>query len=151
MLLPWAILILAALGLLILFSILRFQALQIERRADILKDALWARRNRIPLLLEVIQRAGSSYAKRTEVIQIREKVLSEAYGLEEQIQFERQLSQHIAEIFRAGLKSDSLYLSLQKEMNELLKSIQIAINDYNRVLTNTIYSRRRNLLALDKI
>lgn len=130
MFLIWAILILVALSLLICFSILRFQSIQVKKRAEILKEALWARRNRIPLLLEVIQRAGP-YSKREEIIQLREKVSSEAYNLKEQMEFEKQLSEHLAEIFRGGLKSDSLYLSLQKELNELLESSRIAVNDYN--------------------
>lgn len=126
----WSILILVALSLLICFAILRFQSIQVKKRVEILKEALWARRNRIPLLLEVIERA-SPYPKRDEIIQLRDKVSSEAYSLEEQMEFEKQLSKHLAEIFRGGLKSDSLYLSLQKELNELLESSRIAINDYN--------------------
>lgn len=136
MLLPWIIFVLAVFVFLICFSILRFQSLQVGKRAEALQDALWARRNRIPLLLEIIKRAGEKYPRRDEMIQLRKKVLSEAYQLEEQMSFEKQLSENIGEIFRkfenqSDLKSDSLYISLQKELNELLESIRIAINDYN--------------------
>ncbi|GEM_PF-5141176 len=134
MVLLWAGLVLLVFALLICFAVLRFQALHIERRKDLFREALWKRRNKIPLFLEVMERSGT-YSKRNEVVVLRGKVLSEAYSLLEQMDFEKKLTAYLEEVFRQSgngvLKSDSLYLSLEKELRDELESIRIAANDYD--------------------
>jgi hypothetical protein len=129
MVLLWTLFILLVLALLICFSILRFQALQVEKRREILMEALWARRNRIPLLLDILKQAGIHFDKRQAIIDLRSKLLSQVYTLEEQIEWEKELSQHMKQV--PILKSETVFLSLQKELGETLESIRIAINDYN--------------------
>lgn len=124
MVLLWTFLILFVLALLICFSVLRFQALQVEKRREILMEALWARRNRIPLVL-----AGVHFEKRQTIIDMRSKLLSQAYTLEEQMEWEKKLSQEMNQV--PVLKSEALSLSLQKDLGETLEFIRIAINDYN--------------------
>ena len=133
-------LLIPLLALLIFFlaiclTILLHQSAEVKRRERILIEELWERRHRIPLLLEVVAR-GQGASQKKEVISLRAKVSSRAYTLQEQIGFEKSLSHLLADLFQknefeSNLKSDAIFLELQKEFSEAVSGIRIALNDYN--------------------
>lgn len=128
----WPILIVLLLFLLICIGILRFHAEQVQERKALLLEALWKRRHKIPLLLEVI-------GGQAELIELRNKVSSGAYTLPEEISMEKEMSQRLRQIFQdaeneSSIKSDSLLLSIKKEFSDVTEEIRICINDYNYAL-----------------
>lgn len=129
MILFWTVLILLLLFLLLSFTILRFHAAQVQKRQETFEEALWERRHRVPLLIE--GRGFRVDGRDNEIIEIRAKLQSEAYTLEEQVKLEKKLTEHLEHLFQ---KNDPLVLALQKELAECLEKIRIAQNDYHFVL-----------------
>lgn len=110
--------------------VVRFLYLEVRKREDALKEALWQRRHRIPLFIEV------SKANSKEIIEIRSKLSNEAYSLQEQIVLEKDLSRALEKTFQAAetnpvLSKDTTFLSLKKELQAALATIRIAANDYD--------------------
>ncbi len=146
MVLLWTLISVLFLLLAICFVVMRFAALEIERRQEAVIEGLWSRRNRIPLLLEVVARAEGEHGPksdallhanlRSHIIDLRDKLASAAFTLPEQIEMEKQMSDLIATVFRLDqeysfLKQDLLFISLKKEFEEIVEKIRIEINDYN--------------------
>ena len=146
MILIWTLIAVLILFQAICFVVVRFAALEVERRQEALTEGLWSRRNRIPLLLEVVARAESEHGPkpdealhlnlRNQIIDTYEKLSSAAFMLPEQIAMEKQMSDLIATMFRLDqeysfLKQDLLFISLRKEFEEIMEKIRIEINDYN--------------------
>lgn len=87
-------------------------------------------------MLEVINRAIGEKSGNNKIIELRAKSGSEAYTIIEQLEFERELTGLIADAFRKNennpeLKSDALFSALEKEFQDLLEIIRVALNDYN--------------------
>lgn len=137
MIFAWTLIILAVLSAVLILAILNFRANDIESREQIFIEALWRRRAKIPLLLEVIKRSnGNIDINRAQFIDLRSKLQSESYTIPEQQYQEKELTRLIAHAFQAtefdpGCKQDSAYLALNKEFNLLLEDIRRAVNDYN--------------------
>lgn len=123
--------------LVISLVILRFHSRQIEKRTALLSEAFWARRNIIPLLLEVATQENSNAGFRQQIIETRAKLCSDAYTLEEKVVLEKELTDLLDKILKmpedkeVPLKKNVLFFSLKQEFHHVLSGIRIALNDYN--------------------
>ena len=120
----------------ILITVLRFHATKFSRQEEILREVFWGRLHKIPLLLELFDRAGAKIPERAKIIEIRSKLMSEAFSLEEKVGIQRELSKQLDSLFQMAevtesLRTDGLIAALKKELNEDLAAIRIALNDYN--------------------
>jgi len=118
----------------ILLLILRVQSLEVKKREMIFKEALWARRHVLPLLLEEAECIGTDTCK--AIVAIREKLQSQAYTLPEQVKLERELNGAIDSLFMGEesgerFKSNAVLLSLKKELGIRRNDMSKALNEYN--------------------
>lgn len=139
MIVLWSILAVFLFIFIILVSILRFHLEKISQQKENLEEAFWKRLHKIPLLLELVDRAGVKIPERAKIIEIRAKLQSEAFSLEEKVALQRELSKLLTVIFQAAevtesLRTESLIPALEKELKEDLAAIRIALNDYNFLL-----------------
>lgn len=147
MILFWTIIPLVLLLLVICFVVLRYQQKEIYLRRELLVEALFTRRNKIPLLLEVLKRAGVIDFNSKELIDIRSKLMSERMALPDTMVFEKKLTDIIRDIFRVygenkAIKTESLFFVLEKELSSCLEMIRITLNDYNFAIGRwTLYCR----------
>lgn len=136
MIIFWTLITLLVFFVILCLLILRHQALDIRKKSMKLQEILWERRHRIPLLLEILEHGGIKDVPRSEIIELRAKVSSGAYTIEEKILLEKKLSDLCALILRKGIENHNvkrkvLFLALKREFAELLEGIRIAFNDYN--------------------
>lgn len=116
-------------------TLMSFYSNQIKTQQNILEEALWQRRSRIPLLIEIAGR-GSAFTEKQKLIDLKDEASSGAYSLLEVVSVEKEITGLVAAVFQKtetdpDLKSDGLYLSLQKEFAEALEQIRHQLNDYN--------------------
>lgn len=135
MIFTWTIIILILFSLLIYLWILRFYSKEVSRRRAIFEETLWERRHRVPILLEGAPAHNFAQLVKKEIIDMRAKLQSEAYTLEEQVELERKFTKLLKDFFqKTELEPDFLHLSLEKEFSKCLENIRIAENDYNYAL-----------------
>ena len=118
----------------ILLLILRAQSCEVKKREMIFKEALWARRHVLPLLLEEAECGGTDTCR--TIVEIREKLQSQAYTLPEQVRLERELNGEIDSLFKEiksseKFKSNAVLLSLEKELGVRRNDMSKALNEYN--------------------
>lgn len=136
MFLIWIVPVLIILFSAVCLTVLRVLSKDFAQKQANLQESLWARRSRMPILLELIAKSGFEYDKRKELIDLRFSLQSGAFSLEEEVNLEAKLNSLLADIwqkteFEEKLKTDALFLSLKKELEDCLESIRIALNDYN--------------------
>ncbi|MEK9132321.1 MAG: LemA family protein [Patescibacteria group bacterium] len=139
MVILYVTLIVVALCLAICFVILRYRSVEVRRRKDKLREALWFRNHRIPLIIEMAERGGLKSEVSQKIIELRAAAANGAYSLAEQMELERKLTHLLFEFLKVtkatpGLKSDPLFLSLEQEHSKVLEHIRITLNDYNFAL-----------------
>lgn len=127
----WVFIILLVLFSIACFIILWQQVKTVRYREDILLEAFWQRRHRVPLLIEATGKEDC-----LKIIELREKASSGAYSLAEQIGIEKELTHLIADLFQKAesnilFKTDVLWLALQKEFSGCLQDVAVALNNYN--------------------
>lgn len=154
MILFWTIIPLIVLLMVICFVILRHQRREIYLRREILIEALFSRRNKIPLLLEILKSAGVTDFSNKALIEIRSKLMSEQLSLSDAILLEKKITDNIREIFRlygenATIKTEPLFFVLEKELVSCLETIRITLNDYNFAIEKwTLYNRMPGIVIL---
>lgn len=153
MIIFWTIGVIVFLILFTTFLVLRFQAKEILKKEKHLQEALWQRRNKIPLLLEVIARGGITSPSRTEIIKLRAEVSSSGHALFDEINLEKQITKLSTELFMEAdrtpeLKRDALFLSLKKEFADVMQNINAAQNDYRFSLEKWQKNKRKPLFKI---
>ena len=125
--------------LLICFGVVKSYAHVLRKKKENLIEAYWARRNKLPLYIEVLKRGNLD---RT----ITDKLTS----LHGQLQMENEskLTDLLLESLKQGdgvsaFKSDALYLSLKKELQEGLGAIYSAENDYQQARQKWLQSQKQ--------
>lgn len=136
MLIFWIALVIIILLLVFSATVLTYKAKEVQRRKNMLKESFWHRRHKIPLLIETVLRYDGKVPQKDELVDLRQKVSSEAYSFLEQVELEKKISLLINEILRINendpqLKSDGMFLGIKKELEESLKNIRMRVNDYN--------------------
>lgn len=128
----WTIVILLVFIFITLGVIFRFQILQVKKKEEELKEAFWERRHKIPLLLELV---SCFEAERAQIIDIRNKLSSDAYTLSEQIELEEKLGNLLKGVFKKAevdpeLKTSVLFLSIKRELEASFEKIRIVLGVY---------------------
>lgn len=115
------------------------------------KDALWKRRNHIPLLLELASSVNFSLSDKAELISLRQQASQGILPLPELISTEKQITEKLRAIVRLmestpQIEHIPLFHLVHKELESALDKARIALNDYNFQLTSV--SRLKALLWL---
>lgn len=153
MIILWTIGVIVFLILFTFFLVLLFQAKEIIKKEEQMQEALWQRRNRIPLLLEAIARGGITSPSRTEIIKLRAEVSSARNALFDEINLEKQITKLSTKLFMEAdvnpeLKRDALFLSLKKEFADVMQNINAAQNDYRFSLEKWQKNERKPLFKI---
>lgn len=132
MILLWSFIIICVLALVTVFFVLRMHAQRIERQAYAIEEALWQRRNRVPLLLELArEQIGQN---RQTIIELRADLQTSIETLEEKIAKEKEFTtiiHHMLEVLKGDEKHHVLLNAIRHEFKEIHTEIERAINDYN--------------------
>jgi len=131
----WTILSVVILFLLMCALLVHVNAREVERYAARLEEAMWTRRNKMPLLLEVAAPSGNIQVLRKEIIDLTEKASSKSYSLADKVAMEKILTNHLSELFRNGQKvTDALFISLREEVAKSLTEMKIVLHEYNTAI-----------------
>lgn len=128
----WTIFAVVVLSLVLCAILVRANLAEVKGYARSLEEAMWSRRHKLPLLLEVAARSGDTTVPRQEMVDILEKVAGSGSSLADKVALEKKLTAHLVEIFKRGEKSsDTLFISLREEVQKSLTEMKIALRDYN--------------------
>lgn len=121
MIILWTIAVVVILFLAAGAVFLWLQVKKLKHLKYILSEAFWQRRNKIPLLIETVRKAGIKDIPFDEILDLSSRFSAEAEG---------KLFNMLSGIFRASEQDISL-LVLKKEFEADSSQIKIALNDYN--------------------
>lgn len=132
----WTIIAVVVLALVMCAVVVRVNVAEVEGYELRLEEAMWSRRHKIPLLLEIAAREGVVSVPRLEMIDTLERASSRSAHLADKVALEKKLTGHLVELFKQGEKSsDTLFISLREEVKKSLTEMKIALHDYNAAVT----------------